>query len=374
MNIGVLREPSWENRVALLPDAVKAMVKLKCGVLVERSAGMGARMSDEKYEEAGAQVKDREGVITGSDVVIKISLPGAEELAHMRPGQVYLGVISPYTNLDLVKDMTSRGLTVFSMEIVPRITRAQSMDILSSMATVSGYKAVLEAACHLPVFFPMLMTAAGTIRPARVLVLGAGVAGLMAIATARRLGAVVEAFDVRSAVKEQVLSLGAKFIEVEGAREDAAAGGYAVEQTEEFIRKQQELIHRHAVNSDVVICTAQIPGKRAPLLLTKKTVEAMQPVAVIIDLAASSGGNCELTRENETVIHNQVKIIGKSNCPSEMPTHASKMFGNNIVNFLKLMINSDGSLNLNFDDEIVRGTCVSHNGKIVNEKVKDLIK
>ncbi len=374
MNIGVLREPSWENRVALLPDAVKVLVKLKCGVLVERSAGMGARMSDEKYEEAGAQVKDRQGVITGSDVVIKINLPEAEELAYMRPGQVYLGVISPYTNHDLVKDMTSRRLTVFSMEIIPRITRAQSMDILSSMATVSGYKAVLEAACHLPVFFPMLMTAAGTIRPARVLVLGAGVAGLMAIATARRLGAVVEAFDVRSAVKEQVLSLGAKFIEVEGAREDAAAGGYAVEQTEEFIRRQQELIHRHAVNSDVVICTAQIPGKRAPVLLTKKTVEAMQPVAVIIDLAASSGGNCELTRENETVILNQVKIIGKSNCPSEMSTHASKMFGNNIVNFLKLMINIDGSLNLNFDDEIVRGTCVSHNGQIVNEKVKDLIK
>jgi NAD(P) transhydrogenase subunit alpha len=248
------------------------------------------------------------------------------------------------------------------------------MDILSSQATVAGYKAVLAAATELPHFFPFFMTAAGTIRPAKVLILGAGVAGLQAIATTRKLGGVVEVFDVRSAVKEEVKSLGGKFIEVEGAKEDLDAGGYAVEQTEEFKEKQRQLIHDHSVKSNVIICTAQIPGKKAPVLLTRKTVEGMKKGSVIIDLAASTGGNCELTKNNETIVHNGVKIVGNSNFPSEIPYDSSKMFGQNILNFLKLIINEEGGINLNFEDEIVKGTCITHDKEIVNERVKESIK
>jgi len=262
------------------------------------------------------------------------------------------------------------GYTVFSMDMIPRTTRAQSMDILSSQATVAGYKAVLMAAMNLPKFFPMFMTAAGSIAPAKVLILGAGVAGLQAIATARRLGAVVEAFDVRSAVKEEVESLGAKFVEVEGAREDQAAGGYAVEQTEEFKQRQAQAIHDHAVKSDVVICTAQIPGRRAPVLLKKDTVEAMKAGAVVIDLAASTGGNCELTQNEVVVDHRGVRIFGYSNLPSTMPFDASKMFTKNVINFLKLIIDAEGGINLNFEDDIVAGTCITHNKTVYNERVK----
>ena len=244
------------------------------------------------------------------------------------------------------------------------------MDILSSMATVAGYKAVLAAANHLPTFFPMFMTAAGTIRPSKVLILGAGVAGLQAIATARKLGAVVEAFDVRSSVKEEVQSLGGKFIEVEGSKDDSNAGGYAVEQTEEYKQKQQQLIQDLAKKANVVITTAQIPGRKAPLLITKNTVENMIPGSVIIDLAASTGGNCELTKNNEIIEVNHIKIIGNSNFPSEIPSDASKMYGNNIINFMKLIIDDNGGLNLNLDDEIVAGTCITHNKEIISERVK----
>jgi NAD(P) transhydrogenase subunit alpha len=247
------------------------------------------------------------------------------------------------------------------------------MDVLSSQATVAGYKAVLDAANHLPTFYPMFMTAAGTIRPATVLVLGAGVAGLQAIATAKRLGAQVQAFDVRSAVKEEVMSLGAKFVEVEGAKEDAAAGGYAVEQTEEFKQKQQQAINDHAAKANVVICTAQIPGRKAPLLLPKEAVARMKPGSVIIDLAASTGGNCELTKDNKTIVEHGVTIIGQSNYPSLMPVDASKMFGKNILNFLEVLINEEGELKLNFDDDIIKGTCITHEGEIVNERVKSII-
>jgi NAD(P) transhydrogenase subunit alpha len=246
------------------------------------------------------------------------------------------------------------------MDIVPRISRAQDKDILSSMATVSGYRAVLEAAMQLPRFFPMFMTAAGTIRPAKVLVLGAGVAGLQAIATARRLGARVEAFDVRSEVKEQVESLGAKFVEVEGATEDKSAGGYAVEQSEEYKARQRELVQEHARSSHVVITTAQIPGRKAPVLITKETVENMMPGSVIIDLAASSGGNCEVTKNGETYSYGPATIVGKSDYPSTMPIDASTMFGNNVINFLKLLINEEGKLTLDFEDEIIRDSCVVH--------------
>jgi NAD(P) transhydrogenase subunit alpha len=247
------------------------------------------------------------------------------------------------------------------------------MDILSSMATVAGYKAVLTAANALPKFFPMFMTAAGTITPSKVLILGAGVAGLQAIATSRKLGAVVEVFDVRAAVKEEVVGLGAKFVEVEGAVDDKTAGGYAVEQSDEFKRKQAAAVHDHAVKSDVVICTAQIPGKKAPLLLTKETVEAMKPGSVIIDLAASTGGNCEVTKNNESIIYHGVNVIGNSGLAIDMPTDASKMFGKNVLNFLKLMINGKGEFNLNWEDDIVKGTCVTHQGEIVHDRIKSVI-
>ena len=275
-------------------------------------------------------------------------------------------------NKEVVQQLASQKTTSFSLEVIPRTTRAQAMDILSSMATVAGYKAVLTAASNLPGFFPMFMTAAGSITPSKVLIMGAGVAGLQAIATAKRLGAVVHAFDVRAAAKEEVFSLGAKFVDVEGATDDKAAGGYAVEQTEEYKQKQREAIHDYASKSDVIICTAQIPGRKAPLLITKDTVEAMKPGSLIVDLAASTGGNCEVTKNGETINHNGVTVIGDSNLPSTMPADASKMFGKNMVNFLKLII-KDGQLDLNYEDELVTGTCVTRDGEVVHERVKSVI-
>jgi NAD(P) transhydrogenase subunit alpha len=288
----------------------------------------------------------------------------------MKPHQVLLCTMSPLGNSELIKAINAAQLTGFSMDFIPRTTRAQAMDVLSSMASVAGYKAVLRAAYELPHFFPMYITAAGSIKPSKVLVLGAGVAGLQAIATSRRLGAVVEAFDVRSAVKEEVQSLGAKFVEVAGAVEDKAAGGYAVEQTEEFKQKQAQVIHDHASKSDVIICTAQIPGRKAPVLIRKETVEAMKPGSVIIDLAASTGGNCEVTQNDETIIHKGVKVIGESNFPAAMSIDASKMYGKNVINFLKLIVDKEGNLHLNFEDDIVKGTCITHQGQVVNERVK----
>jgi len=268
--------------------------------------------------------------------------------------------------------LAKNDITSFSLDFLPRTSRAQAMDILSSMATVAGYKAVVEAASLLPKFFPMFMSAAGTIRPAKMLVLGAGVAGLQALSIARKLGAVVNVFDVRSAVKEEVLSLGGKFVEVEGAIDDANAGGYAVEQTGEYRQKQADAIHNHAVQSNVIICTAQIPGKKAPVLIKKETVEKMIPGSVIIDLAASTGGNCELTKNNETVEINKIKIVGKSNFPSEMPMDASQMFGKNVLNFIKLFIGEEQELVLNFSDEIIKGACLTYNKEIVNERIKNI--
>lgn len=373
MVIGVLKEPEGENRIALLPESVSELIKLKVDVIIEKGAGLRAFADDRLYEEQGAKIGSRDEVFSQSDIVIQIHPLLDKEVGTLKENQVLLSVLNPLVNVEMVKKLKDSGITSFSMDTVPRITRAQAMDVLSSMATIAGYKAVLEAASNLPHFFPMFMSAAGTIKPAKLLILGAGVAGLQAIATARKLGAVVEVFDVRSAVKEEVNSLGGKFIEVEGAREDETAGGYAVEQTEEFKKKQGELIHNHAVKSNVVLCTAQIPGKKAPLLIKKETVENMMPGSVIIDLAASSGGNCELTINDETHDHQQVKIIGKSNYPSEMPSDASKMFGKNLINFLKLLIDEEGNLNLDFEDEIVKGTCITHNKEIVNERIKQTI-
>ncbi len=373
MILGVFKEYGEEARVALLPEAVKKFTSLKVTVFVEQGAGLSAFATDAAYSEAGAEIKSRDEIFDKADVLLQIQSPLEEDVARIKPEQVWVSAFNPLWNTDLTKTFLEKGLTTFSLDLTPRTTRAQAMDILSSMATVSGYSAVLDAALHLPTFFPMFMTAAGTIRPANVLILGAGVAGLQAIATSRKLGAQVHVFDVRSAVKEEVLSLGGKFVEVAGATEDAAAGGYAVEQTEEFKKKQKEAIHNTAIKSDVVICTAQIPGKKAPLLITKETVEAMKPGAIIVDLAASTGGNCEVTQDNATTKHNEVTIIGESNYPSKMPVDASKMFGQNVFNFLKLMINEDGSLNLNFEDDIVKGTCITHQKEVYNERVKSVL-
>ena len=373
MIIGLLKEELPERRVALLPEAVKTLTGMNVVVLVESGAGMNAFAANSDYEASGAKIQTKEEVLKSADFIIKIQPPSSKELGLMKEGQVFMAVFNPFINTKLVKELAEKNITSFSLDILPRTSRAQAMDILSSMATVAGYKAVLTAANNLPKFFPMFMTAAGTVTPAKVLILGAGVAGLQAIATSRKLGAVVEVFDVRAAVKEEVTGLGGKFIDVEGATDDKAAGGYAVEQTDDFKKRQAQAIHDHAVKSDAVICTAQIPGKKAPLLLRKETVEAMKPGAVIIDLAASSGGNCELTKDNETYVHGQVKIIGNSAFPADMPSDASKMFGKNVINFLKLMISSKGEFKLNWEDDLVKGTCVTNNKEVVNERIKSII-
>jgi H+-translocating NAD(P) transhydrogenase subunit alpha len=373
MVIGILKESGAEKRVALLPEIVMSLTKIGVKVMVEKDAGAKAFASDGDYETAGATIHPKKEVITGSEMIIKINPPTDEEIGIAGEGKILLAQFNPLMNHELVRKLSSANITSFSLDVIPRTTRAQAMDVLSSMATVNGYKAVLTAANSLPKFYPMFMTAAGTITPAKILILGAGVAGLQAIATSRKLGGVVHVFDVRAAVKEEVIGLGGKFVEVEGAIDDKAAGGYAVEQSEEFKKKQAMAIHDQAVKSDVVICTAQIPGKKAPLLLKKETVENMKPGSVIIDLAASTGGNCELTKDRETVVHKGVSIIGNSNFADDMPSDASKMFGKNVLNFLNLMINNKGEFNLNWEDDLVKGTCVTHNKEIVNERVKAVI-
>lgn len=373
MILGILKEPDFENRVAILPENVDKLVKMKVEVLVEKDAGAKAFASDKDYTDAGAKIVSADELVQKSDVVIKINSPDDELIGKLKENQVFFAQWQPLSNNDMVQKILNKGVTSFSFDMIPRTTRGQAMDVLSSMATISGYKAVLTAANSLAKFFPMFMSAAGTIKPSKVLILGAGVAGLQAIATSRKLGAVVEVFDVRAAVKEEVMSLGGKFIEVEGAKDDASAGGYAVEQTEEFKKKQQAMIQEHAIKANAVICTAQIPGRKAPVLILKETVEQMVPGSVVIDLAASTGGNCEITEDNKTIVHNGVKIIGNSYLPSEMPSDASKMYGNNIMNFLKLVIDKEGNFNLNFEDDIVKGTCVTHNKEIINERVKEFM-
>jgi NAD(P) transhydrogenase subunit alpha len=373
MIIGILKETGTENRVAILPGEVCALKKMGIEVLVELHAGQGAFASDDAYRNAGATLAERKEVISKAAMLLSVNPPLGDDLNSFREGQVLCFVLSPVENSDWLDRARQKGLTILALDIIPRTTRAQSMDILSSMATVSGYKAVIDAAALLPRFFPMFMSAAGTIKPSRVLILGAGVAGLQAIAIARKLGAIVEVFDVRSAVKEEVKSLGGKFIEVPGAKEDAAAGGYAVEQTEEFKKKQQELIQQRAIAADVVIATAQIPGKKAPVLLLKETINSMKPGSVIVDLAASTGGNCELTENGKTIVINGVNIIGKSDYPSSMPTDASKMFGNNIINLLKIMVDKDGNLSLNMEDDIIKGTTAVYNKEYISQRVKQML-
>ncbi|NVK84211.1 MAG: Re/Si-specific NAD(P)(+) transhydrogenase subunit alpha [Cytophagia bacterium] len=372
MTIGLLKEPDGEHRVALLPESVKALVALKAEIIVETQAGAKAFSPDALYTEAGAKISQRKDVLS-ADLVLGINPPTDAELGGMKAGQVLMSVFQPLSNKALVEKLISLQVTSFSMDNVPRTTRAQSMDVLSSMATVAGYKAVLTAASHSPRFFPMFMTAAGSIIPSKVLVLGAGVAGLQAIATARRLGAVVEAFDVRTAAEEEVKSLGAKFVKVEGATDDKAAGGYAVEQSDEYKAKQQALIQEHAAKANIIICTAQIPGRKAPVLITKETVGNMAEGSVIVDLAASTGGNCELTDNDQVTEKHGVTIIGNSNLASTMPLDASKMYGKNMVNFLKLLIDAEGNLNLNWEDDILANTCVTHAGEVMSSRVKNIL-
>lgn len=373
MTIGILSEPADDRRVVMLPEVVSQLVKMKVNVKVESGAGNASMFTDENYKSADATIHTKEDILQSANLIARINPLSKEEIGKINAGTVVLCVFQPLFNKDMVLTYLEKGITSFSMDMVPRTTRAQSMDILSSQATVAGYKAVLLAATTLPKFFPMFMTAAGSITPAKVLVLGAGVAGLQAIATAKRLGAVVEAFDTRSAVKEEVKSLGAKFVEVEGAADSAAAGGYAVEQSKEYLEKQKQKIFESAAKSDVIICTAQIPGRKAPVLIPATTVEAMKAGSVIVDLAASTGGNCELTKDNETIVVKGVTIIGNSYLPSTVPADASKMFGKNVFNFLKLIIDKEGNLNLNFEDDIVKGTCVTHSKEVINERVKETL-
>ena len=372
MKIGVLKEPFPETRVSLLPEHVSTLKKWNVEVIVETDAGTNAYSSNEKYEEAGARIATREEILQTANIILSINLLEKPDIVNLK-SKIVLGNYQPLFNASVIKEWTEKGITIFSIDMIPRTTRAQSMDVLSSQANIAGYKAVLLAANLFSRYFPMFMTAAGSIAPAKVLILGAGVAGLQAIATARRLGAVVEVFDTRPAVKEEVMSLGAKFIEVEGAADASKAGGYAVEQTEEFLQKQKSKISESVVKSDIIITTAQIPGKKAPVLITTHTIEQMKNGSLIIDLAAATGGNTELTENDKTVKYNGVSIVGNSALPSSMPYDASKMYGKNILNFLQLIIDKEGKLNLNFDDDLVKGTCIAHDGKITNDRVMALL-
>ncbi len=372
MIIGILKEPQSDKRVAFLPPAVKRLVSLGVEIVIEKGAGEGAYSPDEEYLESGATVISGQDVLEKADIIATVNLPSGIPADSFRKGQILISLVNPVENRDWIEKAKEQGLTVIALDLLPRVTRAQAMDVLSSMATVAGYRAALEAALLLPRFMPMFMSAAGTIRPAKVLVLGAGVAGLQVVAMVRKLGAVVEVFDVRSSVKEEVMSLGGRFVEVEGFKEDKGAGGYAVEQSEEFKARQRELIHERASGSDIIITTAQIPGKKAPILITKRTVEAMKPGSVIIDLAASSGGNCELTPETGELLLNGVTIAARSYYAANMPVDASKMFGNNFYNLLKSYISEEGHFNLDMDDEIIKAACVIHDGLFISERLKKM--
>jgi NAD(P) transhydrogenase subunit alpha len=361
-----------ERRVALVPDSATRLAAAALEVNVESGAGSAASITDEAYQQAGAKIVKGANTLMGEvDAVLKVQAPSAAEVELIKKGAVLISFLQPATQGDIVRALAKRGVTAFSLELVPRISRAQSMDALSSQASAAGYKAVLMAAGRLGKFFPMMMTAAGTIPPARVLVMGAGVAGLQAIATARRLGAVVSAYDVRPAVKEEVESLGATFIEL-ALETQEGEGGYAKEQSEEFLRKQRELIGEHVAKSDVVITTAAVPGRRAPLLVTAEMVKGMRPGSVIVDLAADTGGNVELTKAGADVEVGGVTIIGTRNVPSTMPLHASQLYARNVANLLLHLV-KDGAIVLDFDDEITKGSCVTHDGEIVNERAKQLV-
>ena len=371
MIIGVLKEPTPETRVSLLPEHIVLLKKWKVDVLIESNAGLTAFAEDEKYVEAGAKICSREEIEKLAAVILSINIQLTA--FHCQPATILLGIFQPLFYPQHIQGFADKALTVFSMDMLPRTTRAQSMDVLSSQANIAGYKAVLTAANLYPKYFPMFMTAAGSVPPAKVLILGAGVAGLQAIATSKRLGAVVEVFDTRPAVKEEVMSLGAKFVEVEGAADASKAGGYAVEQTEEFMQRQKAKIAESVAKADIIITTAQIPGKKAPVLITTEMINAMKSGSVIIDMAAATGGNTTLTQNDTTIQYNGVCIAGNSYLPATMPSDASKLYGKNVLNFLQLIINKEGELNLNFEDDLVKGTCIAHDGKITNERISSLL-
>jgi H+-translocating NAD(P) transhydrogenase subunit alpha len=368
MTIGILKEPAHETRVSLLAEAVATLTKKNITVIIEKDAGAKAFCSNADYEKAGAQIKNRSEVLASSNI-LAIHTVEPTDTAQLTT-HILIGVYQPLFNADTMKQWAVANVTTFSLDMLPRTTRAQAMDVLSSQANIAGYKAVLTAANSYGRYFPMFMTAAGSIAPAKVLILGAGVAGLQAIATAKRLGAVVEVFDTRPAVKEEVMSLGAKFIEVEGAADASKAGGYAVEQSEDFMQRQKEKIAASIAKADIVITTAQIPGKKAPILVTEEMIQAMRNGSVIIDLASATGGNTPVTKNNETISYNGVTIIGNSSLQSTMPSDASKLYGKNVLNFLQLIITKEGEINLNWEDDLVKGSCITHNGEIIHERLK----
>ena len=371
MRIGVPKETAeGEHRVALVPEVVGKLTKAGHDVVVEAGAGQGAMLPDSAFSEAGATIAPDRATIDSADVVVAVAPPSIEQVGSLKRDSVLIGFLAPLSNGPGVKALADAGVTSFAMEAVPRISRAQSMDALSSQSNVAGYRAALIGCQELGRFYPMLMTAAGTIRPATVLVLGAGVAGLQAIATARRLGAVVQAFDVRAAVKEQVESLGAKFLEFDLGGDLEGEGGYAKELTDEQRALQQQLLTEAIGKVDVVITTALVPGRPAPKLVTTAAVEGMKPGSVVVDLAGEAGGNCELTKPGETVIEHGVKIVSPLNLPSTMAEHASQLYAKNIESLLELMTNEEGALTLDFDDEIIAGACVTKGGEIVHEGAK----
>ena len=376
MRVAVLKETrSAENRVALVPLGVKNLVKRGLTVTVQTGAGETSGVSDLMYREAGAEIAaSAQETLEDAKLILVVNPPSSNELAHLSEGSILVGFLDPLSDLDLVRLLVKSKVTGISMELVPRITRAQSMDALSSQATVAGYKAVLLAANHLPKFLPMFTTAAGTIRPAKALILGAGVAGLQAIATARRLGAVVEAFDVRPAVKEQVESLGASFLESEEEVTAEGEGGYAKELTEDQHNKELELIGSALIDTDIVITTAQIPGRKAPILITEGMVKTMKYGSVIVDLAAESGGNCELSEAGETVLAHGVQILGPSNLPASIPVHSSQMYSKNIVTLISEFLGEDGQLQLDFENDVVGPSTVTHGGEVQNERVKSVMR
>jgi NAD(P) transhydrogenase subunit alpha len=381
MIVGIVRETfPGERRVAIAPNVLPALTKAGCEVLVETGAGDQAGFPDPSFSDRGAKIAgSRDEVFASAEVMLQVRAYGANleqgraDLELLRRGQTLIGLFEPLTSLDAVREVAGKGVTLFAMELIPRITRAQSMDVLSSMATIAGYKAALLAAKHLPKMFPMMMTAAGTVAPAKVFVIGAGVAGLQAIASSKRLGAQVHAYDLRPAVKEQVESVGAKFVEMEletDASEDA--GGYAKEMDEEFYRRQRELMTRVVAENDVVITTAAVPGKKAPLLITGEMVEGMASGSVIVDLAAERGGNCELTQPGETVVHKGVTILGPTDLPATVPYHASQMYAKNISTLL-LLLTEEGKLKFDMEDQVVNETMVTHEGEISNARIREAL-
>ena len=381
MKVAVLRETfPGEKRVALIPASVPQLAKAGMQVLVQSGAGEAAGYSDAAYQQRGAElIADRRAALTAADVLLQVHCLGANpeagrpDLEQFRSGLSVIGMCDPLGAPQAIQEVAQTGASLFALELIPRITRAQSMDVLSSMATIAGYRAVLLAASDLPKLFPMLMTAAGTITAARVFVIGAGVAGLQAIATAKRLGAIVHAYDVRPACREQVESLGGKFVELQlETNQSEDQGGYAKQLDEDFYQKQRELMARVVADSDVVITTAAIPGKPSPLLITQAAVEGMAPGSVIVDLAAERGGNCEPSRPNQRVVHQGVVIHGPTNLVSEAPFHASQMYSNNLTRFLLNMVKS-GQLVMNMEDEIIRDTCVAHDGQVVHARIRELL-